>query len=99
MTYVEVPAAAPPTAPRRAGRPHVEVPPALLAQLQHSAATGAQCVIERDGSDQEIEDIAELRRHITRVRYKNLIPGRKVRLRVTPKIVTYFVEPDHGGSS
>lgn len=100
MTYVPVDHQSPPeTTPRKSpGRPRVEIPAALAAQLAHSAATGARCVIDRDGTEQEAAEIAELRRAIKRARYQ-LYAGRVVRLTVDPDTVSYWVETSPSGGT
>jgi hypothetical protein len=93
MTYIDHTQQPPPST--RGGRPPVDVPPALLAQLQHSEATGARCVIditeEHPVSD---ADIKELRRAVVRARYKHFAGrGKTVNIRVEPHQISYWVGP------
>lgn len=75
----------------RGGRPAIDIPEALVRQLQHSAATGAECVIEIT-ADQPVstDEIRALKRHIVRARYK-LFPDRTVRISVKPAEIRYRV--------
>jgi hypothetical protein len=88
MTYVPVP-----TDERRGhGRTPLEIPDALVRQLQHSAATGAKCVIDIDETDPpDPEQVAELRRALVRASYR-LFGDKTVCKRFSATQISYWVE-------
>ena len=67
MTYVPVPQ----DQQKGTGRTPLEIPPALLAQLQHSRNTGARCRLDVTAED-DPADIDELRRAAIRCTYRHL---------------------------
>lgn len=101
MTYVDPnpPFLAPAPAPApKGGRPQIEVPDALIRQLQHSDATGARCEIVLTEQDSH-EDIRELRRLLARVRSRGMFPGKTIRISKTSTLFAYWVEEKNGGNN
>ena len=72
------------------GRTPLDIPAALLNQLQHSRATGARCQL-RIGPDDEAE-LAELKRQIVRAGYRHF-PDNTIHRRRTGDTFTYWVGP------
>jgi hypothetical protein len=87
MTYVPVPAGE----RKGHGRTPLEIPAALLAQLQHSRATGAICEIDLDGTE-DPDEVAELRRQLVRAGYRHFSENTIYKKFRTDKI-TYWVGP------
>lgn len=89
MTYVPVPA----EDRKGHGRTPMEIPDALVRQLQHSAATGAKCVIDlTTGEPPTPDEVAELRRALVRASYR-LFGDKMVCKRFTDTEIRYWVEP------
>lgn len=90
MTYVPVP---PDAHKGPGGRTPLEIPEALVRQLQHSASTGARCVIDLTEDDPaSAEDIAELKRAIVRARYR-LFSDKTIHLSIRDDRIEYWVAP------
>lgn len=87
MTYVPV------TAETRKGhgRTPMDIPDALLAQLQHSRSTGARCHIDLKPDDDPAE-IAELKRLLIRAGYRHF-PDHTINKRFRDTHVSYWVTP------
>jgi hypothetical protein len=87
MTYVPVD----PETHKGTGRTPMEIPEALLAQLRHSRATGAKCVIPV-GPDDDPADIAELKRALVRAGYRHFSEN-TIYKTFRPHEITYWVGP------
>ena len=87
MTYVPVD----PESRKGHGRPPLEIPDALLAQLRHTLATGAKCRIDFTDDD-SAEDIAELKRTLVRAGYRHF-PYNSVEKRFRADHVEFWVGP------
>ena len=89
MTYIPVPKGP-------GGRTPLDIPEALVRQLQHSAATGAQCVIDlTDIPEPErptAEEIGDLRRALVRASYR-LFKDKALCKRFTDTEIRFWVEP------
>jgi len=72
----------------KGGRRAMPLPPALLAQLQHSAATGARCTIDIGPDDGDA--LAELRRALVRAGYTHYA-DKTIRTRKTATQFSYWV--------
>lgn len=78
------------------GRKPVEVPEPLLRQLEHSLATGSECVIDlTDGEPANPKDIADLKRAIVRARYKHF-QGKTIHTRFSKTEIRYWVTEKAG---
>jgi len=88
MTYVPVPEG---EKKSTAGRDPVDIPDALVRQLQHSDATGARCYIDLSPDDDPAE-VADLKRAIVRAGYR-LFGTKTIHKKFTPDRVTYWVGP------
>lgn len=87
MTYVPVPK----DQQKGHGRSPLEIPEALLAQLQHSRSTGAKCRIELTEDDDPAE-VADLKRALVRAGYRHF-PEHTIYKEFRPTHVTYWVGP------
>jgi hypothetical protein len=87
MTYVPIPR----DEQKGHGRPSLDIPEALLSQLRHSRSTGARCVIEDIGPDDE-EALAELRRTLIRAGYRHF-SEQSIYRRREGTTFTYWVGP------
>lgn len=87
MTYVPVP----PAERKGHGRKPLEIPAALIAQLQHSRATGARCRLDLTPEDDQ-SDVDELRRAAVRATYTHF---QEHRLKWVPDEsgVTFHLQP------
>lgn len=100
MTYIPVPEGE----KRGHGRTPLEIPAALLAQLQHSKATGARCYIALNEDDDPAE-VAELKRHLVRAGYRHFAENTiykefrptHIEFRVGPKLPRGKKAPADGG--
>lgn len=90
MTYVPV------QTPKGHGRTPLDIPEALVRQLQHSAATGAKCVIDLTEIPEEerptAEEIGDLRRALVRASYR-FFRDKALCKRFTETEIRYWVEP------
>lgn len=80
--------------PKPTGRKPIGIPPALLAQLRHSAATGARCRIPLVPGDDPAA-IVELRRAIVRAGYTHFREY-TIRKRITQSEFLFWVTPKVG---
>lgn len=87
MTYVPVD----PAKHSGTGRTPIEVPPALLAQLQHSRSTGERARIELDGTE-DPADIADLKRALIRAGYRHF-GEHSIYKRFRPTFIEFWVGP------
>lgn len=78
-----------------AGRVQIPFPEALVRQLEHSAATGARCVIDLtqipDDEQPSAAEIADLKKALVRARYR-LFPDKTVRKEFTKTEIRFWVE-------
>lgn len=74
-----------------AGRKPIAIPDALMRHLEHSRASGAQCRIDLDGTE-DPKDIADLRRHLRRAAYRDF-PQDTVHRTFRADHILYWVEP------
>lgn len=73
------------------GRKPIDIPDALLRQLQHSRATGTRCRIDLDGTEDPAE-IADLRRALRRAAYRDF-KSDTVHRTFRADHILYWVEP------
>lgn len=75
------------------GRTPLPIPPALLAQLEHSLATGARCTVTIGPDD--AAELAELRRQLTRCGYRHFAEH-TIHRRMVGNTFTYWVGRKRG---
>lgn len=90
MTYVPVSA----EERKGHGRTPLEIPPALLARLQHSRSTGDRCELELTPEDDPAE-VADLKRAIIRAGYRHF-PDHTIYRRFSADRLVFWVGPKKG---
>lgn len=87
MTYVPVPK----DERKGHGRTPLDIPESLIAQLQHSRATGAKCYIMLDGTE-DPADVAELKRALVRAGYRHFSEN-TIEKRFRQHMIQFWVGP------
>lgn len=87
MTYVPVR----PEEHSGTGRTPLDIPPALISQLQHSRSTGERARIELDGTE-DPADIADLKRALIRAGYRHF-GEHSIYKRFRPTFIEFWVGP------
>lgn len=90
MTYVPVSA----DARKGHGRTPLDIPPALLAKLQHSRSTGDRLVLELTPED-DSDEVADLKRAIVRAGYRHF-PDHTIYKRFSAEALEFWVGPKKG---